>query len=115
MRSTEPQRSRSGLFNPHRLGVHEFPDSMLPQLASVARVLDPAERNARVGRHHLVDEHHARVDLISEALTFQGIVSPRALPETEASTVGDLNRLIDFRHAEHARHGTATVPGHTEA
>src|SRR6266567_4031091 len=52
----------SGVAHPHRLDVHEFVDPELRQLAPIAALLHAAERQARVGSDHAVDEHGAGLD-----------------------------------------------------
>src|SRR6476661_4556748 len=43
--------------DPDRLDVHEFADPEARELAAVAALLDPAERQARVRGDHAIDEH----------------------------------------------------------
>ena len=52
---------RSQLLNPHGLGVYEFADAVLGQLAAVAAVLDAAERKPRITFGHLVDKRTAHL------------------------------------------------------
>ena len=56
---------RSG--DPDRLDVDELADAVLRQLAPVARALDAAERQPRVGLDQAVDEHRAGLDLARPA------------------------------------------------
>ena len=53
------------LLDVDRLHVHELADAEARQLAAVARLLDPAEGQARVGLHEGVHEAGARLDLLA--------------------------------------------------
>src|SRR5437763_1516876 len=90
--SEEQTRSRSldpapalalCLLDPDGLDVHKFADAEDAQLAPVAGVLDAAERQARIGGHHRIDENQPRFDLLDEALALGRVVRPRAAAETE--------------------------------
>src|SRR5690348_8298670 len=64
--------------DPHRFHVHELPHSDVAQLATVARGLHAAEREARIGDHHVVDEDTPGFELANEPLLLGGIVRPRS-------------------------------------
>src|SRR5258705_3117356 len=57
--------SRKSL-HPHCLDVDEFANAVDAQLAPVTRMLDAAERQARIARHHSVDEYTACFDPVDE-------------------------------------------------
>ncbi len=44
----------------------------------MARCFDAAERDARVGCDHLVDENHTRLEFVDEALTLSVVFRPGA-------------------------------------
>src|SRR5258706_12960820 len=52
------------LPDPYALDVGEFADAEGPGFAPEARMLDPAERYAGIGADILVDEAHARFQLL---------------------------------------------------
>src|SRR5438309_1278529 len=97
------------------LRVYEFPDSMGAELAAVARGFHAAEREAGIGLHAPVHEHHPRIDRAGEAEGSVDIPGPQARPEPVLRVVRDLQRvsLVPYRH--HRRHGAEhllIVPGH---
>ena len=62
--------------------------------------LHPAEWNTRIGSHHLINEDHARFELIDEVFFFALIVRPCARSEPKPAVIGDSNRFIHILHPE---------------
>src|SRR6266567_1631500 len=92
--------------HPHRLGVQKLPNPHRSQLPPVPRLLHPAERNPRIGRYHLVDEHHPCFQFVDEALALLVIVRPCARSQSEAHIVGNPDRLVLILHPEDRCHWT---------
>ena len=76
----------------HRLHVHELPDAEARQLAAVARLLDPAERQARVGAHEGVHEAGAGLELV------RAMRSPRATSRGEDGGAEAEDRVVGEPH-----------------
>ena len=68
-------------------------------------MLDAAERHARIGRHHGVDEDLPRFDAVDELLPLGGIAGPDAGGEAELRVIGDGDGLRAVAHAEHGGDG----------
>src|SRR5690606_25515589 len=62
--------------DPHRLHIDELADPELTQLAAVPRFLDPAEREPRIGGHHVIDEDLPRFDPGDEEVAVRPVVRP---------------------------------------
>src|SRR5258708_34821463 len=84
--------------DPHRLDVAKGADALGAQFAPVARLLDPTERQLRIGRGHPVDEHRAGLDLLGKLLLLGRVLGPRVGTEAE---VGGIGQLDGFAHARH--------------
>src|SRR3954469_16409892 len=85
------KRLAPGVFalrDPHRLDVDEFADSVLRELAAVARALDPAEGQAWIGLHQAVDEDRAGLDARGHALGPRAVAGPHRGAEAERGVVG---------------------------
>src|SRR6266404_2223304 len=89
--------------DPDRLDVGELLDSVRRQLAPVARLLDPAERKARVRGDHAVDEHQARLDALGHLAAALDVGGPDARAETEVGIVGHAERFLLVADADHGR------------
>src|SRR5258708_13920480 len=89
------------VFNPNRLDVGELPDSVRTQFPAVARPLHSPKGNARIGRHHSVDEHHSRFQVVDEALAFFGVVRPRAGSQSKAAIVRDTDGAVTRLGSKH--------------
>ena len=96
--------SASHHATPHRLHIHELADAVGAQLAPVPRPLGAAERQARVGGHHPVDEHHSRFELVDEPALLGFVVGPRAGAQPELSVVRQPDGLFDSIRAVERRH-----------
>src|SRR4030081_611414 len=96
----------SALCDPNSLDIHELPDPEDSQFPSMPRLLDAAKRNARIRRHHLVDEDHPGFQFIDEALTLPLIVGPRARPQAKTAVIGDADRLVDILDTKQRRDRT---------
>src|SRR3984885_11994890 len=95
------------LFDPNRLDVRELAYSVhSAQLTAMTGPFYAAERHARIRHHHLVDEHHPRIDLIGEPLALGGVIRPCARAQPEAAVVGNTDRFRRIFHAKYARHRT---------
>src|SRR5262245_39963155 len=75
--------------NVHGLHVDEFFDAVAAELASVAGVLDAAERQPRIGSDERVHEGRARVEGAGDALAAGGVAGEDGGAEAEAGVVGD--------------------------
>src|ERR1019366_5714138 len=93
------------LSDPNRLRVHELADAVRSQFSPVAGLLHAAERNARIGGDHLVNEYHPSFEFVDEALALLVVVGPCARALAKAHVVGYANRLILILHAEDRGHG----------
>src|SRR2546426_244991 len=69
-------------------------------------LLDPAERDTRVRGYHLIDENHAGLELVDEALAFVLIVGPGTRAQPEAGVVSDADRLVQIFHTKQRGHRT---------
>ena len=109
---TPPTRGRSDHARSAIRTVLMLTNSRRPehaQLAPVARALDAAEREARVGRDHAVDEHAARPRARAPAARASAAIArPRRRAQAERRGVGERDRLVDV-----ARRGTAPPPART--
>src|SRR5206468_3044618 len=73
----------TALGDPDRLDVHELPDAVFGQLATVAGALDPTERHAGIRLHDAIHEHRARLDLRGQALGPRPILRPHRRAQAE--------------------------------
>src|SRR5208282_2824959 len=92
-------------LGPYGLDVGELTNAVRAKLAAMAGGFDAAEGNAGIGDHHLVDEDHARFELIDENLAFGGIVGPGAGTEAETDVVGNGDGFVNRLHAKEAGDG----------
>src|SRR3954467_13073843 len=99
-------RARGRGLAPDGFHVHEFAEPPWPELASIPGMLDAAEREARVGRDHPVDEHRAGFEIPDEAIGLRAIPSPGRRREAERRVVRDANGVIEITGAKHRRHRT---------
>src|SRR6059036_2238310 len=90
--------------DPDRLDVHEFPDAVFGQLTTVAGALDPTERQARIGLHDPVHEHHARLDLRGQAFGPLSILRPHRGAEAELRVVRQTDRVGLVLGPDHRGH-----------
>ena len=74
------------------------------QLAPVARGFHAAERQARVGFDHAVDEGAAGLDMRCQLLGARRVLAPDRRAEAEAGFVGDAQRVCFARGADHGCH-----------
>src|SRR5580658_3289321 len=92
-------------LNPDGLDIRKLADSVdAAKLAAVPGPFYAAERHTGIRHHHLVDEDHAGVDLIGEAVAFGGIVRPGACSEAETAVVGERDSAVNVFDAENAGH-----------
>src|SRR5215471_14342875 len=75
--------------DPNGLGVGEFADAVGTKFATVTGGFHAAERYARVGDDHLVDENHAGFEIADKLFAFGGVVGPGARAQPETRVVGD--------------------------
>src|SRR5258708_11921117 len=68
----------SSLRDRHRFYIHELANAIGGELSAMAGLLNSAEGNARVRGDHLIDEDHARLKLIDEALALAVVGGPGA-------------------------------------
>src|SRR5260370_33496871 len=100
-----PLRNQLGsFFNPYRFDVGELSDSMGSQFPPMPGPLHSPERHPRIGRHHAVDEHHPRFQIIDEPFALFLVVRPRARTKPKSAVVRDSNRIIQVLRPAHARH-----------
>ena len=115
---------RGASRDPHRFDIDELADPVAAQLPAVARALHAAERQSRIRRHHAVDEHHPRLDLVDESRLLPGRRWSRrwrpartACRSRAAMASSRSRRAEEHRHrAEHSsRVGRRTSGGHRRA
>src|SRR5581483_7137051 len=94
--------SKSGDINGFDVG--ELANAERAQFAAEAGLFDAAERQARIGGHHGVDERLAGLDLVDEAVLLGGVGGPDARAEAVGRVVGDRDRLVERADAEQERH-----------
>ncbi len=92
-------------LTPDGLDVHELVQSPRAQLATVAGVLHTAEREARVGCHHAVDEHGSGFEIADEAICFDLVTGPRGRAEPEARVVRNAYRVVEVARAKQRCNG----------
>src|ERR1035437_525269 len=78
----------------HQLFVHELLDAHARKFASIAGVLDAAERQVRGRPGRVVDEHHARVNAAGHAFAARNIPGEDRSPQPEIRVIGEGHRLI---------------------
>src|SRR3982751_5511797 len=78
-------------------------DAELAELATEARVLDAAEREARVGCDHAVDEQQSGLDLGDKPVALRILSGPRGSAELEVGSVGNPDRVANVAGLEHRR------------
>src|SRR5947209_5331019 len=83
-----------------RLDVDELADAEDAQLATVAAAFDAAERQARIGRHHAVDEYVARLDATRELLAAFDVPRPQGSPETVLRVIGQADGIERVARAD---------------
>src|SRR5258705_5450774 len=89
------------LRDPHCFDVDELADAVLGELAPVARALDPAEGQARIGLHDAIDEHRTGLDLCRQTLTALAVLGPDRGAETEGRGVGEPDGVRLVLGADH--------------
>src|SRR5204863_4064794 len=94
------------LFHINRLDVHKFFDAIRAELAAVARFLDAAERQPRIGRDERVDERAPGLELAREALASRGVPGEHRGPKPEDAVVGDTHRVCFVARGEYRRDGS---------
>src|SRR6267143_6471154 len=100
-----PLRNKLGsLLNPYRFDIGELPYSMGSQFPPMPRPLHSPEWDSRIGRHHAVDEHHPRFQIIDESFALILVVCPGACSQAKSAVVRDANRIVQVLRSEHARH-----------
>src|SRR5690606_39744114 len=82
---------------PNRGDVAELADSVPGQLTPVARPLDPAEGERRMGRRHPVHEHPAGLQVPHEPDHLVLVPRPHVRTEAEGGVVVDHHRLVQVR------------------
>src|SRR5438094_3278559 len=83
----------TALGDPDRLDVHELPDAVFGQLATVAGALDPTERHAGIRLHDAIHEHRARLDLRGQVLGPRPILPPHRRAQAELCAVRTPHRV----------------------
>src|SRR5207244_12184033 len=97
--------------HPDALHVLELAESELRKLATVARALDAAEGEARVGLDEPVHEHAARLDRRREALGALPARGPEGRAEPEGRVVREANGVLLVARANHRSHRTEGLLG----
>src|ERR1700686_3994586 len=92
------------LSDPYGLYVYKLANAVGSQLPSMAGLLHPPKRNARIGSDHLVDKHHPGFQFVDKALAFFVVVGPGARSQAEAHVVGNANRFILILHSKDRSH-----------
>src|SRR6476646_5100599 len=87
----------------NQLFVHELLDAHAGELASVAGVLDAAERQVRCRPGRVIDEHHARVDAARHAFAARNILGEDRAPQPEFRVSGERHRLVLVLDSEEKR------------
>src|SRR5688572_14573231 len=82
-RNGAPRRRLKASGDADRLDVHKFLYAVARQLAAVAGLADAAERQARVGLHHVVDGDESRVEVGRDALGARDVGRPDRRAEAE--------------------------------
>src|SRR5260370_31197794 len=93
MRS-EAFMAASRLGEPDRLDVDELADTVLRQLASIARPLDPTEGQARVRLHDAVDKYGAGLDLRRQMLGAPPVLGPEGRAEATGRCTAQASRSV---------------------
>src|ERR1700722_6557622 len=96
--------AQAPLLDPNCLDVDELANPLHGEFASMPRILHAPERQARIGRHHLVEKNHSGIEFVDEPFRFRRIFGPSAGAEPEAAVVGDLESVIDILDAKYRRH-----------
>src|SRR5262249_49358070 len=73
----------SRVFDPDGLRVHKCVRPEMRELATVAAVLDAADRNARVRGGHAVDEHAAGVEIARDLASQLDVPGPEIASQAE--------------------------------
>src|SRR5438105_4522496 len=92
--------------DPNRLHVDEFADPFARKLPPVPRLLDAAERQARVALDHAVDEDAPSLELVGQAIDLFGIVAERGRAQPELRVVGLGDGVVQVPGAHHRRDRT---------
>src|SRR3954452_23173631 len=79
---------------PYRLPVGVFVDRVQRLVATVARLLEPAEWHRHVAPVEAVHPNHAGADRLSRALRLSNVVRPYPGGEAVNGIVGDGQRLV---------------------
>src|SRR4029077_13719527 len=88
------------LCNPNCFHVSKLANPFGTQLAAVTGSFDPAERNARTGRHHRIDEHHSALKFVRKEFLFGGIVCPNAGAKAKTGIVCDSDGFVAIPRAK---------------
>src|SRR5437763_12214977 len=89
--------------NPTFFCVRELTNAKRPQFTSEAGSFDSPESQARIGGHHIVDEHHAALKLRGKQFLLFLLACPNAGPQSVNAIVGHLDRLAFIAHAKNRR------------
>src|SRR5688572_13113842 len=86
--------------DPYGFDVYELAYSELPELTTITRVLNPAERHTWIGSHHAVDEYATCFEFLDEAVLFFCIIGPRRRSQPKRCIVRECDCIINALDAK---------------